>query len=151
MKLYLLNYQVESCQPKVLVFLSNIFKFNKRTTVKQFFSWLNDISLGNIFFIWLFLFPMSSDFGNWWLSENIGFLVNVILTKINSRPVTEMWALLISYQCPSLTHFMSLVCLYENIKNRVGFLMFSGGREREQWHDVGWLSQNNLMQSSKLV
>ena len=35
-----------------------------------------------------------------------------------------------------LTHFMPLVTFYTHFLN-LGFLMFSGGIERDQWHDLG--------------
>ena len=39
----------------------------------------------------------------------------------------------------NLTHFMPLVFLYTPRKHQKtsGFLIFSGGIERDQWHEIG--------------
>ena len=43
-----------------------------------------------------------------------------------------------------LTHFMPLVSFYTFWKHQKtkGFLVFSGGIEREQWHEMGWTDFN---------
>ena len=54
-----------------------------------------------------------------------------------SHILTHFWSMLPCYKL--LTYFMSLVCSYSPWKHQetFGFLMFSGGTGRDQWHEMG--------------
>ena len=68
-------------------------------------------------------------------------MLNVVLNlfKVNNKASFCSGVLMMRFEFNTWIYFVPLVCFYTPGKHQEisGFLMFSGGIERDQWYEVG--------------